>query len=383
MYIIIEDDVFENLEQIDDAFDPRIMAIDHLFDAMIKGKHIVYSDIKNLIKIKNIEKLGARTRQYVGWIIKEYAQIYSCKSIITKYLSVSTKYKKISEKEDYFEVPLEYVLDIGETKLLTENESDAKFYQQLSKYRYKQKQLNGIFDVCFENDSYHGANGVSKIEQLAEGNKIVLCVADTDMDFPGDAKKSTFKGVNGAIKKAKQRIATDLLDFPVREKENLFPAMVYSKFTDVPIIRVISEKYPEDEAINNFFDIKDGIKYKKVLNPQEKWKKYYNALMSDCEKENICNKNLGEDDGDKCYISGIGEKICDNVAEVLFTGNIKQTREAFNMNDEEATSICGKRYELLSEMPDFVKENWKVIAKSLFNWGCCINISRYPAQRNW
>ena len=205
MFIVIEDDIFENIEQIDSAFNIKLRVLDELFESMLKGKHIVYSKAPNLTKIVKTPLLGERTRQYVSWILREYSRVYSCKSIVQKYISVSGTYVKLEYDDSYYKVPLEYVLDITETKLLTEHESDAKFYQQITNYINQKGKISTFFAVCFENDSYHGGNAKSKIEQVSEGNRYVLCVVDTDKDYPEDGKKATYKCANDAIKKARKK----------------------------------------------------------------------------------------------------------------------------------------------------------------------------------
>lgn len=363
MFIIIEDDVFFDLEKVKDPFDPRIKVIDALFESMINGKHIIYSNIRNLDKVKKITYLGHRTKQYVSWIIKEFTRVYSCKNIVDIQVYVSCNYEELEIEDNHIKVPLNYFSVINETKLLTENETDANCFSMITEYIMEKQNIGSSFKICFENDAFHGGNGKDKILQLAQKNVIVICIADTDMDFPNDSRKSTYKGVNDAIKKVKNKIIIQLFELPVREKENLIPATIYNKYTDSGLIKVISQTFPNDEIVSNFFDIKDGVKIKKILKPSDKWLKYYRKLIEECKKNNICcEENLKKGDLDSKYIYGIGDKLCDTVCEAIF---------------------CSESNELLSSIPEFEIRNWELISKVLFTWGCCLNQERFPAQRNW
>ena len=102
MFIVIEDDVFEDIDKIQDPFDIKIRAIDALFDSMYRGKHVVYCSVKNLITIKNNNIFGLRTQKFVMWLLKEYTRVYSCKEIVTTYISISGEYKSVKFNKAFF-----------------------------------------------------------------------------------------------------------------------------------------------------------------------------------------------------------------------------------------------------------------------------------------
>lgn len=368
MFIVIEDDTFEGIEDIHSAFDTRIIAIDKLFESMLDGKHIVFCTLENLYKLKKNSLLGERTRWLVAWLTKTFSQSYSCKDILTKYISISSSYNEISfdDEKNCYRVPVDYVCDVMETKLLTEHESDAKFFQQIANYvlSLKSKGHNN-FSFRFENDSYHGGNAKSTIEQVSKGKKIVLVIVDSDRDYKGGQRGSTYKSVKDSVKIAKRSIVIDYLELPVREKENLIPSTIYSLFVDSGIVHVIADNYSDDEEINSFFDIKGGIKYKKIVNHNEIWENKYGKVIEICRNAGICKGEVSDEitNLDKYYIDGIGDKICDNVADAIF-GNDKYK-------------------DVLDNLPTFVMDNWENITKELFTWGCCISKDKYPVNRDF
>lgn len=84
------------------------------------------------------------------------------------------------------------------------------------------------------------------------------------------------------------------------------------------------------------------------------------------------------------YVCGIGDKICEGIADTLFIGDAKMIKKHFgNMTKGEIEEKIAKRQELLDSIPDFILINWKQMASSIFSWGCCVNQSRFPAQRDW
>lgn len=390
MFIVLEDDIFEGLETITKIYDSRFIALDNLFESMYNGEHIVYTNIKNLMKLKNNEKLSPRTRAYTGWIIRNFSILYGCKAIVDSYITVSTKYTRVIKSTDgrVIKTPIEFMKDITETKLLTEHESDAKFYQQLTKYVLKKKG-NGnksFFSVQFENDAYHGANGKAKIEQVSLKNRLVLAVVDTDKDYPEDSLKSTYEGVKSGLKIAEKRIPIELLVLPVREKENLLTPTLYKEICDNALIKIIAEKFSNDEVIVNYFDIKGGIKKKKIRNHDDNWETYYCDLIDECRNQKICDECFEDVDLDEKYIKGIGDKICDTMGDLLFEDDINLIldNKKFNCYPEaKIKQLKAKAEILLNEVPDFVFNNWEDISLKVFTWGCCIDKSRFPAQRNW
>lgn len=385
MFIRLENDIFENIEKVVSPFDVRFRVIDSLFESMYDGKHIVYCNYRYLNKMKNISNLSIRTKLYTQWICRNYTQIYSCRDIVSSIISVSQEYDSVKVINNIIQVPLDYFISITETRLLTEHESDAKFFICITKYMFEKKGHGNRYycSVNFENDSYHGANGRAKIEQLSAGKKIVLVIVDTDKDYPDDHRKSTYTNVNNAVKKAKRKIPVDLLELPVREKENLFPAIVYREICDNPLIRIIAENFPDDEVISQFFDIKEGVKNKQLQKHDAKWETYYKELIAECASQKICNESA-TDDVDKHYICGIGDKVCDSVVDVLFETDkavIKNNNKY--ISDAKIDDIYSRREQIMSNIPEFVYNNWECIAEKMFTWGCCIDSSRYPAQRNW
>ncbi len=385
MFIELEDDLFDGIEKINDAYDERIQAIDHLFEAMNSGKHIVYAKYSNLQKVYRQETFGKRTREYVKWISDKYVQIYSCRDMVDGLITLSYKYDSVKRIErgdkTVFCLPIDMCVNITETKLLTEDDADGIFYIQMAKYVLSQKIGNSIFSLCLENDSYYGSHSEPKIDLIVKSRKIALCICDTDKDYPEDSIGGTCKNVRKAFNKAKKEIAIDLLELPVREKENLFTAEVYSFFSDKKLVHVLAEKYSENRVISDFFDIKEGVKYKRILNRSEMWDHFYRDIVKTCEERGFCDLSLTERDGEEKYIDGIGSKLCDVVADVLFAKNKTKLKTALSFSNAKVDETFNSIDRILSRIPEYVYKYWETICKKMFTWGCCLNDVAFPATR--
>ena len=385
MLIVLEDDVFDEIENAKSSYDDVIQAVDRLFDGMYMGKHLVFTKLNNLNKIKNNSLFSPRTIDFTQWISRKYSQIYSCKDLVEAYISVSTKYKKVARNKtkNFIEVPIKFVIDISATKLLTENESDAKFYEMLAKYVFNKKG-KGYCTFKYEKESYHGGNGFDTIVQVAENDGFALILVDSDMDYPEGKHGTTYKKVNEAYKNIKDKIPVEMVVLPVREKENLIPASIYNRISDCGLVKVISDKFSDNEVITNFFDIKDGVKYKKINNHTAKWEEYYGELLSECKKQHVCNAEE-TDNMDKYFVSGIGGKLCDVIATLLFEEktDISGNNQLNCYSDEQVNEFLNNRDAILESLPEFIFNNWEYLANKIFSWGCCIDVKAYPAQRKW
>lgn len=385
MFIEIDETILNEVDEIEDPVDHRIIIINALFDSMMKNKHIVYCNRDGLAMIRDNQCFSPYIREYVRWVLKEYVQIYSCKSLVKTRVLVKNGIDHVEYSEGLISVPLSCFFSVNESKLLTEHESDAKFYLNIARFIKEKKKLSNYYGVCFENDSYHGANGPAKLEQLAEATtkKLVLCIVDSDKEYPQGSKGATFIGINNKYKKIKKRLPIELFALKVREKENLIPATIYCNFSDCELISLIASEFPDDEVIADFFDIKDGIKYKKLVNEDSRWTGAYGDLLTECIVRNPLPDQIEEEDFDKVYLSGIGDKLCDRVATALFSNGDATWKDEFSFPSAQIEKIETEIPQMLGFLPKNVLSHWEELFSIIFAWGCCVSKEKYPAIRDW
>lgn len=381
MWIEIPDEIEEYLFNIDDAMSKSSLAINALLESMLKGQHIIYATRELLDKISKLPYINPSNKAFICWIKQQYIYLYGCRDIVEYKIRVTTDADVISVIENIYKVPLDYFYDFRESKLLTENESDGKFFVDIYDFIRKNKKIGDYYSVRFENDSCHGANVSSKIAQNAKENRIAICILDSDREMEGSKVGPTYKGAKNSFNRVKNNHIMHLKALDVREKENLFPPNAYMLLCEekMPFLRVLHQ-FIEEEKIIKYFDIKDGVKYKKYkING---WEQYYKAVIERLIQEGIYKlpQQEEEDKDNFICIEGVGERICDVVCKVLLEEEIKSEEilDKRGMTEDRKQDVRKMRKSLKDILPQYIYAEWEQIHKLLFSWGCCISESKLP-----
>lgn len=382
MWIELPDELIEATAEINTPMNPLILSIEQLFYSMYRGNNIVYGSENVLDHFQNHKLTSVTTKHIISWIKKMYIYVYEYSDEVTWKIVISSSAKKITRKEKTFTVPLIFFLDYRPVKLLTENESDANLFKNIFNQISTKKKLSTNYTIKFDNDSYHGSNASSKIKSLAENDQMMLAFVDTDCDFEGDSCKSTYTGANTSYKKFKDSKIIHLHAPNVREKENLIPPNMYLAVMneESKLLKILKEHFLIDENIIKYFDIKDGIKYKKVRG--SKWYETYKDLINKCRDEGIFDtppKGCEKEDEYTC-IKGIGANACDVVNRVILDRSV-HIDTAINKNSiakskKEEIERC--RENIFQDLPDYLMREWEDIFGLLFSWGCCLSDELIP-----
>lgn len=381
MWIELSDKLAEDITKVKSPMDKSIMVINTLFDSMLKGQHIVFASRELLSYFENHDFISPSNKGFISWIKQKYIYVYECHDIIDFKLIVTSTTSSVKRKDSIFEVPLSYFYEVRETKLLTENENDARLFISIFNIIRKQKRLSTLYDIKVDNASCHGANAASKILQSNSENRITLCILDSDREMKGSARGSTYKGANNAYKEVKKSKVIHLSELGVREKENLMSPNMYLMITDNhKRLLEILEGEIENSKIIMFFDIKDGIKYKKYK--IHGWVEYYQSVIDKFIAAGIYNIPQDETEAtdDFLCLEGIGDKMCDDVCIILLGEEeiSEATMEKMCLSEERKSNIRLKRKHILEIIPDYLVCEWVKIYSIMFSWGCCISESNLP-----
>lgn len=383
MWIELPDDIEEYLIAINDTMNKEALALNALFDAMLKGKHIVFASRKLLNRIQKLEYLNESNRDFISWIKQKYIYLYECRDII-EYKVIITGQKDVFMLTDkIYKISLEYFFDIRESKLLTENESDGEFFKDIFQYIKRKNNMSCHFDIKFENDSFHGGNASAKVLQIAKEERISLCIIDSDKEMEGDKRGDTYRGANNAYKKVKNKHIILLKELGVREKENLLPPKAYMTICDKnqTLLQTL-DCFVDDEKIIKYFDIKDGVKFKRYQ--QENWKKYYDRVISKLiERDAFTFPPNGENVNDFKCVEGIGEKACNTMSRLLLKDEMTcvETLKNTNVNDKNKKIILEMRDDIENILPEYIMFEWLRLHKLLFDWGCCVSRNSLPMYK--
>lgn len=381
MWIEIPDEIEEYLYNIDDAMSKSSLAINALLESMLKGQHIVYATRRLLDIISKLPYINPSNKAFICWIKQQYIYLYGCRDIVEYKIRVTTDEESISVNDNIYIVPLDYFFDFRESKLLTENEADGEFFVDIYDFIRKNKKVGDFYSIRFENDSCHGANVASKIIQNAKENRIAICILDSDREMKDSKVGSTYKGANKSFNKVKDNHIMLLKALDVREKENLFPPSAYMLLCEEKIaFLMVLHQFVEEEKIIKYFDIKDGIKYKKYkING---WEQYYKAVIDEMTRVGLYKlpQQEKEDNDDFICIEGIGEKICNVLCKVLLEEEIASEEILYSrgITEDKKQKVREVRKSLKDILPPYMYTEWEQIHKLLFSWGCCISENKLP-----
>lgn len=387
MWIEIPDENDTYLCNISNAMCRSSLAINALFESMLKGQHIVYASRKLLNTIEKLDYINPSNKAFICWIKQQYIYLYSCRDIVDHKIVVTTVANTISVKENTYVVPLEYFYDFRETKLLTENETDGSFFEDIYFFIKHYKRTSDFFSIKFENDSCHGSNVGIKITQTAKENRIAICLLDSDREMQGATTGGTYKGANKSYKQIKKNHILLLKALEAREKENLFPPSAYMLLCEEKkAFLEVLDQFVEEEKIIKYFDIKDGVKYKKYkING---WEQYYETLVEALTKAGIYKlPKLDEMKEDFVCIEGIGDKVCDIVCQVLLEKAriSEEVLDSHGVAEDTKMKVRELRKSVKDILPDYMYREWEQIHNLLFSWGCCIaekKLPNYQSVRN-
>lgn len=378
MWIELEEEIFHDIESIDNPYDKRVLALNSLFDSMWKCQHIVYASYSSLEKMLRHPMISATNQKFISWIMQKYVYVYECSEIVACKVFVTSEDIKLSKDENGFRVSLSSFINVRETKLLTENESDALFFQRIFAYISQIKELASTFDIKFENDAFHGGNAPSKIQQAADEGRMMICITDSDRDYVGGRRGSTWEGANKKVNKLKRNHIIHLYELGVREKENLLAPEMYLLFEENGLLSVVNREFMDSNTLL-YFDIKEGVAYKRIIQPDERWNSHYGKLVERCRAYEICNEEACSEKD--VYIKGIGGSICDTVSSVLLakdkqeeTNNMRKA----SLSKEKQLLITQEREKLLAEIPECIMQEWIRIYNLLFTWGCRLSKKALP-----
>ena len=380
MWIELPDEIEEYLCNITNAMEKSALALNALFDSMLKGKHVVFASRKLLNQIEKLNYINKSNRDFICWIKQKYVYLYACKEVVEYKIKVTSRENTFVISDKLYEVSLSYFYDIQEVKLLTENESDGEFLEGIYRYIKNKNGMSKYFDIKFENDSCHGGNVSAKIIQTSKEKRISLCILDSDQEMAGAKKGDTYQGANNSYKKVKKNHIILLKELEVREKENLLSPNIYKIICEKnKTMLEVLECFFEDENILKYFDIKDGVKLKRYQD--EVWKNYYQKVIDKLIEQGVFK--IPEDEKkqkDFLCVEGIGEKACNVLCKLLLKDEevCKKTLRNIKLDDEKNKLIWKIRENIEEYLPEYLYVEWKQLYKLLFDWGCCISRNNLP-----
>ncbi len=294
MLIVLNDSLIKKVNEVDDKV---VELIENLRGCMREGTHYILASRKLCNTIASGSQFTNSTRMCFNYLSENMATIAYIRDIVTVYVEVSQEVKKMTlqkvEEKLVIKTPVEYfvsVTTLGKTSLICENISDAEFYCKICKNYLKYKELPLDIAINFDFIGGGGITIVDSYQQIAlKDTKLSLVIVDSDKESEKSEIGLTAKKVRNKYKDEYPNCHLFILR--EREKENLIPITVYNVFLEerdkesFRRLKFLSDSQGElINDLNNYGDIKGGIKISYIINTLGYETEIYNLLCDEFRK---------------------------------------------------------------------------------------------------
>lgn len=354
------------LEAIESGDEDAIATLEQLALNRRKQRNYIFAKKNVLEKLMVQKSLSKPVQSVFHSLFNRGSEDKSYLEAVNKYINIV--YQKTNEHNDMeISVELKSVsyMDICDaTVLITENQEDALFYELVARYYTICRGFKNI-EIYFEKKPGGGDTTAKVLEDtVTTGNRLCLCIVDSDKKFPKDSGGTT-KGHIEEFTKYKTQDIWKVIILDVHEVENLIPIEWIEKCekeigipsATISFLQYLKSKIAQEknDAPIYYFDIKNGIKKdkfvcadsqdKNILKKFNKSKCFRDYWSVHLEDYGIDLNKLEEINGEY-IIEGVNKKILKKVLE-------KYKNIDIDMVDEENR-----------------KDKWLSLGKDVFSWGC-------------
>ncbi len=260
----IKEVLLDNAPQCNEA----ISVLEDMANSLQRGKHIVFAfrdTIQHIIDIPTLSPRAKSVYRYVQTHLPELRTYYD--SLVRRIELVSNNLAAESYVDEHcqvFRLPIRHFSDFmtfGETVLLTENLTDARFYIKLTEAFLARESL-GRLPLQYE---IRGGGGNTTAQNYTEiqntRQRLCLCIVDSDKKTPTDNIGSTAQNVLNS--NDNNCLLTECYVIRPRDVENLIPISVLRELEDVnynsmiDFLTLLESKSAEAKL---YVDIKNGLR---------------------------------------------------------------------------------------------------------------------------
>ena len=345
--------------------------LNNALNNMFYHHHIVYLDRKTIENLLKSDKIENRNKRVLMWAKNKTQDLYAIKQKTKLILQLSFNEKEENKNDNKVCcLSINSIEELQQSILISENTTDGIFYKNIAQWFIE----DSICDISLENISSGGSNCNLIILEKSKERRFICCIFDTDKSYLTDKNGSTLKSaLAGEKNRENKEYPFVLIPLEVREKENLLPFTLYCEESNVEnkIKTLITLIYGEKNSdLFKFYDIKGGIKKKKIRQENEEpseWLSFYSSFLRKCNDNNLVDL-CPEDCGKQCpeceqkAILGIGDRLQNEVSNKFFS---KYTKKSAIKTDFDKIFIN----------QEYIIEMWEEIADELFSFGCCISRS--------
>lgn len=395
MLLKIDESVFEYLKKNYSKLHliyEEVQALNNLSVAHRDRKHILIGTLNVVEFLKDFIPLDESAKRIYSNLYSKYSYMGAYEEIFDSHILIKSKEfpfsKNLIDGKIVFEVPITDFYDIEsvhKTALIGEDRSDCEFYEGLAKKYFSANHKNANINLNFFHENGGGINTYKSLRYYSENKRISITIADSDKRYPESNVGNTLRKLRTEYNKHENQAITELIELPVREKENLIPPSMYlyccnnsdrGRLEKLALLEQV-EKHSEKLF---YLDYKEGLTVKSYKKDPE-LQKYINDLLRDMPHLGTCNlDNVETLSEDHILIEGISMNISDYFSNGFFKEGLEKNLEAklkvINIPEaviEELRTNIEVKDKMFNHLPINFKVHIEEICKKLIDWGCSNN----------
>ncbi|MGE0977847.1 hypothetical protein [Bacillus cereus] len=394
MLIQIDDTVTEHIESNKQNLNwdsLEIRALNNIAKAFQEGYHIVSASLEALEILAKLDLLEYNSQRTYHYLLNKFTFLPAYEENVSSYILVKSNDFDFHRNEEHpdkviFEVPLNRYSSfkpLFPTTLLSENYSDCEFYNRIANKYISENKAKINVNLNFNLLSGGGSQSYIVYEREINKGSMILAIGDNDKSYPTDHEGETLTQLKNVHSKYYKDNAVELYGLNVREKENLIPPSMYRMCCNGSAKDVLKkleqiEELTEHQSKLMYLDIKEGIKAKNIKD--EQYKEYYRELFEVVDLISCSLDEVYEKKDEDILMIGIGKKLDAFIKDVFEGGleanledkkKIAQTEGIPDYVIKKLEEDILKKKNLINNLPDYLKNEWKDLSHKIISWGCC------------
>lgn len=359
--------------------DPVLRSLNALGDSIYQRFHLLTADLETLEYIVGLGQLDRIPQGIFQYFLDKYS-FFDFPEIVTKRLVwVIGSLFQIDTAQENPQFTGCFFLDIEQnpclpkkSKLICEDFRDCDLYIAMAKALHERNEYAKEIGLELESAFCGGSQAFITLEHTMFEKYFVFMVMDSDKKSKNDNFGKSAKAAVDYLEENPREIL-DLYILKVGEKENLIPPSWMLLSHDWEKLEhdlkefATLEEIPWGQEILSYFDVKEGIETKKLVNFLGEFQDFLKKL--DGEKNQ--NKNH--------FYGRFGKKVSEFFQTNLLEGGLQERLQ--NMKSGSATaeelqllqSKINEAENFLDEIPEYVKSDWDSIYFGALDFGCGLN----------
>jgi hypothetical protein len=328
MLFKLSDQLNENIIKSPEGLPDEVCCMLNILALSVRsGEHYFFSNRKVLKCLSTLDRLDDISKRVFNYLYSNSSELKRIESIVSLRAILDFSDVIVCEvcsetgcKSIY--IPIGELIDlhfIRATRLLCEDLNDTKLYEWITKYYLTKNSLRHI-KINLNPQGGGGRNIERAFESIIDSrSEFCLCIVDSDKKSPDNDFGNTCKALQQHHNR-EEHFVCDIIPLDTREAENLVPFYfienIYNEdcnYTEV--ISIHKDFFSKQNEARDYFDFKNGVKWKNIRNNQLASEKYWYRIL---EFENLL-ANINPDcvDEEKIILKGYNSQFFKKNSRIL------------------------------------------------------------------